>query len=168
VEDLSKNNSKLGNAKKESASLNKYQMGIPCQSCGSTMHYIYGEMFECPNCGRKESTDFGKVREYLDLHGPTPAAIISDQTGVKLHVIETFLRQGRVEIPDGTGVYIKCEKCGEDIRYGRYCPDCIRKLSSELNKAMWSPDVGEKPTVKADMSGRMHLQRRNRKNNDKK
>lgn len=158
MDDLSKNIEKLSKVKKEKAASEMYQLGKPCKSCGSTMKYVFGEMFECPTCGRKEATDFGKVKEYLDEHGPTSAAIISDQTGVELGVIETLLKQGRVEIPDGSGIYIKCERCGTDIRYGRYCPDCIRQLSNNLNTAMWNPNVGEKPTIKSEMTGRMHIQ----------
>ncbi len=158
MDDLGKNIEKLSKAKKEKMFSETYQLGKPCKSCGSTMKYIFGEMFECPNCGRKEATDFGKVKDYLDTYGPTSAAIIADRTGVELGVIETLLKQGRVEIPDGSGIYIKCEKCGTDIRYGRYCSDCIKKLSSGLNKAMWNPDVGEKPTIKSEMTGKMHIQ----------
>ena len=66
-------------------------------------------MFECPSCHKKALSDFGLVREYLDKNGPQPAIVISDATGVKVEVIDKFLRQGRVEIPDGSDVYIKCQ-----------------------------------------------------------
>ena len=117
------------------------------------MNYIYGEMFQCPACGRKERTDFGKVREFLEIAGPQPAVIISEETGVPLKVIDKFLREGRVEIPDGSPVYIRCQGCGTDIRYGRFCPDCMLRLSKSLQHAMLAPEVGEKPRTN---SGRMH------------
>ena len=97
-------------------------------------------------------------------------AVIADETGVPMKHLNLMMREGRVEIPDGSGIYIKCEKCGTDIRYGRYCPDCIKKLSNDLNKAMWNPNVGEKPTVKSEMTGKMHIQskiERKKKNNKK-
>lgn len=59
-----------------------------------------------------------------------------------------LLRQGRIEIPDGSDTYIKCQKCGTDIRYGRYCPDCMLKIAKSVNGVMWMEDVGEKPTHK--------------------
>lgn len=70
--------------------------------------------------------------------------------------MEDFLKQGRVEIPDGSDVYIKCQRCGTDIRYGRYCPECMMKIAKNIGQAMWSPDLGEKPHNKPDMAGRMH------------
>ncbi len=130
-----------------------YEKLKACPICGSHMNYIYGEMFQCPECGRKERTDFGKVREFLEIAGPQPAIIISQETGVEVKVIEQFLREGRVEIPDGSPVYIRCQSCGTDIRYGRYCPECMLKLSKSLSQAILAPEVGEKPRTK---SGKMH------------
>lgn len=124
-----------------------------CTLCNCHMDYIYGEMFQCPSCGRKERTDFGKVREFLEIAGPQPAVIIAENTGVSLKVIDKFLRQGRIEIPDGSSVYIRCQSCGTDIRYGRFCPDCMLRLSKSISQAMLAPEVGEKPRTK---SGKMH------------
>ena len=87
----------------------KYDMMPRCPDCGIHMKYIYGEMFECPVCHRQEQTQFGKVRSYLEEHGPQPAMVISNETGVPVNVIDNFLRQGRIEIPDGSPVYIKCQ-----------------------------------------------------------
>ena len=134
----------------------KFEKAKICPFCGNNMKYVYGEMYECPGCGRKEPTDFGKVRDFLDTNGPQPAIVIADATGVSLDVIDGFLKQGRVEIPDGSDVYIKCQRCGTDIRYGRYCPECMMKIAKNIGQAMWSPDLGEKPHNKPDMAGRMH------------
>ena len=64
--------------------------------CGNNMKYVYGEMYECPGCGRKEPTDFGKVRDFLDTNGPQPAIVIADATGVSLDVIDGFLNRGEL------------------------------------------------------------------------
>ena len=47
-------------------------------------------MYKYPGCGRKEPTDFGKVRDFLDTNGPQPAIVIADATGVSLDVIDGF------------------------------------------------------------------------------
>ena len=67
--------------------------------------------------------------------------------------IQKFLYQGRIEIPDGSDSYIKCQMCGADIRYGRFCPDCMAKLNKENQTAVY---VGEKPKHKRDHNGKMH------------
>lgn len=135
----------------------KYDMAPICPDCDVTMKYIFGEVFECPVCKKQELTDFGKVKAYLEKAGPQPAIIISEETGVSVNVIENLLRQGRIEIPDGSPVYIRCQSCGTDIRYGRYCPDCMLRTTKELGKAMLMSEVGEKPTTKSGMTGRMHI-----------
>jgi hypothetical protein len=137
-----------------------FDMSRKCPECNVPMTYIYGEMYECPVCKRTELTDFGKVRDFLDENGPQPAMIISEATKVDMNVINTFLRQGRVEIPDGSGVYIRCQSCGTDIRYGRYCPECAVRATKEIGKGLLSSDMGEKPTTRSEMSGKMHLKNR--------
>ena len=70
-----------------------YERVKKCPRCSNNMKYIYGEIFECPFCGYKELSDFGKVRDFLDKAGPQPAVIISQETGVPLDVIDAFLRR---------------------------------------------------------------------------
>lgn len=97
-----------------------YTMLKECPKCGTRMIYAYGEVYECPKCGNKEFTEFGKIRDYLEKHGPQNAVTIADATGVSVKTIQKFLYQGRIEIPDGSGSYIKCQMCGAEIRYGRF------------------------------------------------
>lgn len=131
-----------------------YEKAKFCPKCNTRMKYNFGETFECENCGYKELTEFGKVREFLEKMGPQPATVISQETGVQVYIIEAFLRQGRVEIPEGSSIYIKCQSCGEDIRYGRFCPECALKMTNSIGQAMLMPEVGEKPKTK---TGRMHI-----------
>ena len=92
-----------------------YTMLKECPKCGTRMIYAYGEVYECPKCGNKEFTEFGKIRDYLEKHGPQNAVTIADATGVSVKTIHKFLYQGRIEIPDGSGSYIKCQMCGAEI-----------------------------------------------------
>ena len=131
----------------------RYDMAHECPKCGANMVYAFGEVYECPKCGNREYTDFGKIREYLETHGPQNAVTISDATGVSVNVIQRFLYQGRIEIPDGSDSYIKCQMCGADIRYGRYCPECSAKLNKGNQSMVY---IGEKPKHKRDHDGIMH------------
>lgn len=140
----------------------QYTITKKCPKCGTNMVYAFGEVYECPNCGDKEYTDFGKIREYLEEHGPQNAVTIADATGVSVKVIQKFLYQGRIEIPDGSDSYIKCQMCGADIRYGRLCPECTAKLNKDKQAMVY---VGEKPKHKRDVDGKMHtLDEREREN----
>ena len=72
--------------------------------------------------------------------------------------IDSYLKKGMVEIPDGSKFYLNCEKCGCEIRYGRYCPECAK--SEVVNNLRSSyQDVGERPKQRynPEMSGKMHF-----------
>ena len=83
----------------------------------------YTMLKECPKCGTRMIYAYGEVY------------------------------QGRIEIPDGSGSYIKCQMCGAEIRYGRFCPECSAKLSRDNSSMVY---VGEKPKHKMDYNGKMH------------
>jgi len=122
-----------------------------CKSCGGRLIYLYSGIYECEDCNRKDMDEFGKVKSYLDKNGPTPAITISEKTGVTIDVINDFLRKGRVEIPEDSPYYIKCEKCGTDIRYGRFCPECVAHLAGAIQAVFVAEDVGERPKTKGKM-----------------
>lgn len=143
-----------------------YQRSVFCPKCGGNMKYAFGETYECMTCGARELTDFGKVRDYLEKNGAKPAVDIAKNTGVSLDVISSLLRQGRIEIPDGSDVYIKCQRCGTDIRYGRYCQECSLALAKNINNSFIMSSAGEKPKKPAS-AGKMYTLD-DRKSNKKK
>ncbi len=116
-----------------------------CSKCKGRIRYTGGGYYECFDCGNIEVDDFGRVKDYIDANGPTPAIIISDNTGVPIDIVNGMLREGRLEIPEGSKIYITCEKCGCSTRYGRFCPDCIRNQTNSLKGVFFNPEVGEKP-----------------------
>ena len=117
---------------------------MDCKECGGKVFYQNSGIYQCEDCGAEEYDDFGKIKNYLEIHGPSPAPYISEDTGVPLEIISVFLRNGRLEIPEGSKYYIKCERCGCALRYGRYCPACTRELAGQLQGALFE-QMGEKP-----------------------
>jgi len=116
-----------------------------CTKCRGRLKYIGGGYYECFDCGNREIDDFGKIKDFIDMHGPSPAIVISECTGVPVDLINGMLKEGRLEIPEGSQIYIKCEKCGCSIRYGRFCPECIKQRTNTLMGVYFNPDVGERP-----------------------
>lgn len=116
-----------------------------CKACGGKMEYLYSGIYKCGDCKAMKMDDFGKIRTFLDKEGPTPAVIISQETGVPLDIINDYLRHGRLEIPEGSSHYIKCEKCKVDIRFGRYCPECVAQLAGAIKQSFLVEEIGERP-----------------------
>ncbi len=130
---------------------------ISCKKCNGKLFYIGSGKYKCDPCDTEFYDDFGKVKEYLEINGPSSAVIISEKTGVRMELIELFLRKGRLEIIENSKFYIKCEKCGCAIRYGRFCPHCARELLGGI-QAMFHEDAGECPKNSPKLKdGKMHF-----------
>lgn len=118
-----------------------------CQRCGRIFGYSgFGHLY-CHQCKESDSRDFEKVKEYVYNHPGAFAMEVSEMTGVDLRHIETYLREGRLEIPENSPIFIKCEMCKRDIRYGRVCPDCADTLTKAMKEKMNFDDyqIGEEP-----------------------
>lgn len=115
-----------------------------CPECGEKLIFEGGGSYRCQKCETVVLDNFGKIKKYLDENGAASCITIARATGVRREIIEQMLKEGRLEIPDSSEYFIKCERCGCDIRYGRFCPECINKLAGGI-KAIFNESVGEKP-----------------------
>ncbi|MFV0344533.1 MAG: flagellar protein [Anaerocolumna sp.] len=121
-----------------------------CVRCKRMFTYLGFGHFYCPACKKIDEEDFAKVKEYIYDHGNASAMVVSEHTGISLARITQYLREGRLEIPEMSSIFIKCEMCSQDIRSGRLCPSCAGKLSGPLRESMNFDDeqVGQVPRKK--------------------
>ena len=117
---------------------------IFCKKCCGKLFYKTGGIYLCEDCGAEEYDDFGKIKLYLEENGPSPATDISEATDVPLEIVTLFLKYGRLEIIENSKYYIKCERCGCALRYGRFCYSCTREIAGKLIGNVFEV-VGEKP-----------------------
>ncbi|MBQ9118800.1 MAG: hypothetical protein IJY09_01945 [Lachnospiraceae bacterium] len=132
---------------------------IRCEQCGGKLFHIGSGKYQCEKCEHTVSDDFGKVKEFLETHGPAPAIVVVQETGVREEIIEMFLKKGRLEIVEGSKYYLKCEKCGCSIRSGRFCLECARELAEGVKRVFYA-EVGDKPKQDATLKGKMHFIKR--------
>ena len=133
-----------------------------CSKCGAVMKYLALGEYKCPECGNEEMDDYGKIRNYLDEHGPASATAIEAAIGVRRSVINNYLRKGRLEITDGSPVFIQCERCGKSIKFGRICAACAKNLVSKADDGSSIPidEIGEEPVPLPKKSDKMFTNRR--------
>ena len=126
-----------------------------CKFCGAMFHYYGFGYGYCERCTPIDNEMFHRVKDYIWEHGTATMAMVSDMTGVSIKQITQYLRDGRLEIPEDSDIYIRCELCGTNIRFGRYCQECANKTSKSLKSAMKMDlfEIGEKPK---SMKGKMH------------
>lgn len=147
---------------KEKRELERYLLNnkpVNCDLCGCKLFYTGSGRYECRDCGNVMYDEFGKIKLYLEENGIRPAAEVSKATGVSQAIIKLFLKKGKLEIPENSKYYLSCEKCSCAIRYGRYCPDCIKELAGGI-KAVFSEDAGEKPKSDDGMTGKFRYMKR--------
>jgi len=90
--------------------------------------------YKCEGCGFVMYDDFGIVRNYLEVHKGATSSDVSKATGVAMETIRQFLKEERLEITAGSGVFLACEICKAPIRSGRYCESCAKKVD-EMKRA---------------------------------
>lgn len=126
-----------------------------CNRCKRMFTYLgFGHRL-CSECKRIDDEVFGRAREYIEAHGTATMIEIEAATSIPIRQIQQYLREGRLEIPENSPIYIKCESCHCDIRSGRYCKECAAKLSKDFEGAMRMDEyeIGEVPKMK---QGKMH------------
>lgn len=79
--------------------LNDDDKPVKCSKCGAIVKYKSHGEYLCSNeeCGNIERDNFGKIRDYLDRHGPVSATVISQETGISVNKITAYLAEGRLE-----------------------------------------------------------------------
>ncbi|MBR1477725.1 MAG: hypothetical protein IJ608_07165 [Lachnospiraceae bacterium] len=72
-----------------------------CSKCGRPLTFRGRGAYECEHCGFMEYDDFGKIDQYLEKNGPSPAHEISRGTGVPTARVRELLVEGRLEARAG-------------------------------------------------------------------
>ncbi|MCM1264311.1 MAG: hypothetical protein NC313_16495 [Butyrivibrio sp.] len=114
--------------------LDVYNRPVKCPKCGGDMVFKGCGEYRCEKCKYVDYDDYGKVRNYVEKHTGVTMAQAADATGVKQKTIRTMLKESRLEVADGSTVYLKCEMCGASIRSGRVCPKCEVAYSKVLEE----------------------------------
>lgn len=105
-----------------------------CTRCGRI--YNYDGFKICPTCRRGDEEDFQKVKDYLYENPGANIQEVHEATEIESSKIIDFLREGRLEIGDGSNLILECEKCGTSIRTGRFCDRCASGLQKELGSVI--------------------------------
>ncbi|MBU3803400.1 MAG: MerR family transcriptional regulator [Candidatus Cellulosilyticum pullistercoris] len=116
-----------------------------CRNCRKMFQYITGPEL-CLQCKEAEEEMFQKVKTYLREHPGANMYEINQETGVSVKLIEKFLHDGRLEVSSHSPIVLTCERCGKQITTGRFCSDCKKEVSNEINKVkrmLVSPEKNE-------------------------
>ncbi|HKL12605.1 MAG TPA: TIGR03826 family flagellar region protein [Halanaerobiales bacterium] len=105
-----------------------------CKKCGKIYQYD-GTHKICLECRRKEEEDFEKVKEFLRNNPNSSIKKVSEETGVEKKIILEFIKDERLIAGDiELEVTLKCERCGREIKHGKYCEKCIADMKKEIDE----------------------------------
>ncbi len=137
--------------------LNKNGEIQECKRCGKMFCFTGIGKCICASCKEEDEAEFEKVKDYIYENLSATIMQVSKETGIRVTRIKSYLRDGRLVIPDGSAVFLKCEMCGADIKFGRLCRECADSLSNDLRHEMQVEEfqIGEKP--KGSNAGRMRF-----------
>ncbi len=102
-----------------------------CRSCRRLFNYITGPRL-CPECKQELEKKFSEVKEFIEEHKNATVNMVSEELDVSVNQINQWIREERLSFSEDSGVMISCEKCGANIRTGRYCDACKASLAREL------------------------------------
>lgn len=114
--------------------LDAYHIPRTCKECGGVMVFKGVGEYHCEDCGFVDYDDYGKVRLYIECHKGATAAEIEKEVGVPQRTVRRLLKDGRIEIAEGSKMYLRCELCGKQIRSGQFCPECEIKVHRNLEE----------------------------------
>lgn len=120
-----------------------------CMRCGNMFLYTGIEKCICSKCKEKDVEEFEIVKNYIYENLSATIREVSIETGIRVVRIRSFIKDGRLIIPDGSAVFMKCEVCDTDIKYGRVCRECMNTLSNDIKNIMSLDEfqVGERPNL---------------------
>lgn len=101
-----------------------YHVPRLCVKCRGVMVYKGVGEYRCEDCDHLDYDDYGKVRLFIEQHRGATTVEIEAYTGVSQRIIRKLLRDGRLEIAENSKMFLRCERCGKNIRSGQYCPEC--------------------------------------------
>ena len=129
---------------------------LRCFECEKRLKPGEDGKYHCYDCNLEFGGEYELVREFLREYGVTDAYTVSNITGVAMSKLNYYLRKGMVEIANCSKTFIKCKKCGVDIKYGEYCPSCAKVLAPIVSQlANKEIDIGELAPVKQQSGNKM-------------
>lgn len=122
-----------------------------CKLCGKV--FQANEFTQvCQNCTTQDESEYGELREYLIEHPRASIYEVATNLDISINKIKYFLREGRIEIVEKVNRFLLCEECGQPIRSGRYCEECLSKHSSHSYKSVFIGNPNTKSNAKTNNS----------------
>ena len=131
-----------------------------CPRCRKLFNKIRSSV--CPACEKIEEEQFDVLRRFLQDNPKSSITEASEASEVPPKRILRYIREGRLVVPEGSPLELRCAQCGVNIYEGIYCSSCSKKMAGNLAGAL-SPGpaapVASKPKPATSKSSGMHTKK---------
>lgn len=126
-----------------------------CRKCGKMFNYMDGPRI-CQGCKAAIEKKFQEVKDFVRDNRTASVAEICEQCDVESKQVQQWIREERLIFADDSPVKISCEKCGAQIKTGRYCDKCKKDTMNNLTAAGRRPEAPVKHEPRGSASHKMH------------
>ena len=81
-----------------------------CRKCGKLFNYVSGPPI-CMACREALEEKFQEVKKYIEDHRTATIPQVSEECDVSTNQIQQWLREERLQLGEGSGITLFCEKC---------------------------------------------------------
>jgi len=130
-----------------------------CQDCRGLFSFLPRGV--CGECLEARETSYQTVRDFLRDNPRARMAEIVDETEVDQHLIELFIREGRLQLASAAATTgLTCEVCDAAIADGRHCAKCHQRLTQQFVAQQTAAAATEAPDPRlAAIRSGMHTRR---------
>ena len=120
-----------------------------CRKCKAFVHENSLHDY-CPACYKKVEDVFDQIRQYLREYPGATSFEIEQRLGIPMHVVNNFVKDGRLIEIDNPFLNLECVRCGCLLlsAHHKYCPTCELQMLRELQHAKADLEVSTAPKVR--------------------
>ncbi|MDR1638696.1 MAG: MerR family transcriptional regulator [Clostridiales bacterium] len=101
-----------------------------CPRCGKIFTKIKAPL--CPACMVEEEKGFERIKEYMEENSGCNISELSEETGVSVKKIISYIHEGRLETTKGMQGDVRCQSCNKPITIGRFCASCLLEINNSF------------------------------------
>lgn len=134
-----------------------------CKKCGRIFNYAAGQVV-CSSCKKELEVSFKDTRQFIRRNPEASIQMVSEECKVEVKQIKQWIREERLSFSKDSDIGIECEKCGANIKTGRFCDACKANTLSDLNSVRkpQNGDAIDKVPEKENKGAGMHFMNKDR------
>lgn len=125
-----------------------------CRKCKRLFNYVVGPHI-CPACREEMEKLFSEVKKYIQENPSSGIMEVSQEFDIDPMQITKWIREERLQFADSVAIGLECERCGANIRSGKYCDRCKLEMTKSFNAAINKP--GTAASSQSSSSARMRF-----------